>query len=73
MAHETWVTVGTKYCEYIEMNVEMRELRLYPAETLPSRRPTVDYRVVGASLHRRNSLQYGRHSVRMGVQQPRCR
>lgn len=45
MAHETWVTVGKKYCEYIDMTVEMRELRLYPAETLPAA-TEVSYRVL---------------------------
>lgn len=45
MAVETWVTVGTKYCENIDMNVEMRELRLYPAEMIPAA-AEVDYRVI---------------------------
>lgn len=48
MASEVWVTVGTKYCSYIDMNVEMRELRLYPAETLPDV-SEVGYRVIERS------------------------
>lgn len=36
MATEAWITVGTKYCEYIDMKVELRELRLYSADFLPS-------------------------------------
>lgn len=45
MAYEKWVTVGTKFCEYIEMDVEMRELRLYPSENLPEAAET-NYRVL---------------------------
>jgi hypothetical protein len=45
MAQEVWVTVGTKVCDYIEMTVEMRELRLYPAESMPAATDAA-YRVV---------------------------
>lgn len=45
MAYEAWITVGTKVCDYIEMVVEMRERRLYPADILPTA-TDVDYRVL---------------------------
>lgn len=45
MAYESWVTVGKKHCEYIQMDVELQELRLYPAEFWPSAADT-EYRVI---------------------------
>ncbi len=30
MAVEKWVTVGAKHCELIDLDVEMRERRVYP-------------------------------------------
>jgi hypothetical protein len=35
MANVTWVTTGSKHCEFIGQDVEMREQRLYPAVELP--------------------------------------
>lgn len=35
MAQEQWVTIGTKFCKLINMDAEMRELRLYPSDEMP--------------------------------------
>lgn len=35
MATEKWVTVGTRYCEILQAEAEMMELRRYPAEVVP--------------------------------------
>jgi hypothetical protein len=35
MAAEKWVTVSTKYCELIGLDVQLQERRVYPAEMMP--------------------------------------
>lgn len=45
MANEQWVTVGTKYCELIKLDVEMKEKRLYIPDELPDT-PGAPYRVL---------------------------
>jgi hypothetical protein len=35
MARQTWVTVRKKQCELLGRQVELKELRVYPADNLP--------------------------------------
>lgn len=50
MATQTWTTTGSKYCELIELEIEMEERRVYPPSRLPD---TERYRV----LNRRCSAE----------------
>ncbi len=45
MANEQWVTIGKKHCDLIELNVELREKRLYTPDTLPDT-PGAPFRVL---------------------------
>lgn len=50
MATEKWVSIGSKWCDLIELDVELEERRVYPADVIPdgetyrvlSRRCTAD-------------------------------
>lgn len=35
MAQETWVVVGSKFCDMIKMQADLRELRVYPSDEMP--------------------------------------
>jgi len=43
MAAEKWVTTEKKFCEYIQLDVELQERRVYPSPRLPD---TERYRVL---------------------------
>lgn len=36
MAMQKWVATGTKYCELIQLEIEMQERRVYPPARLPN-------------------------------------
>ena len=50
MASQEWVTVGTKYCDLIQLDIEMTERRVYAPTRLPD---TERYRI----LNRRCSAE----------------
>lgn len=43
MAVEKWVKLGTRYCEILQAEAELEELRRYPSEVVPD---TLSYQVV---------------------------